>query len=107
MECASKFPTRRKSSRPDNDTDFGGPRHMSLRLQLLQVARLAPRLLGDSTELVCEFFARQISSEGAGLDRDGRPDLYYTLFALASLQAVDADVPRDKVEAFLRAHGDG
>jgi prenyltransferase beta subunit len=78
---------------------------MSLRLQLLQVARLAPRLLGDSTELVREFFARQFSSEGAGLDRDGRPDLYYTLFALAGLQAVDAEVPRDKVEAFLRTHG--
>jgi prenyltransferase beta subunit len=80
---------------------------MSLRLQLLQVARLAPRLLGDSAELVCEFFLRQFSSEGAGLDRDGRPDLYYTIFALAGLQALDAEVPRDKVEAFLRTHGDG
>jgi prenyltransferase beta subunit len=80
---------------------------VSLRLQLLQVARLAPRLLGDSTELVRQFFRQQFSSDGAGLDRDGRPDLYYTIFALAGLQAMDAEVPRDKVEAFLRAHGDG
>ncbi|MBI3882375.1 MAG: hypothetical protein HY301_20240 [Verrucomicrobia bacterium] len=80
---------------------------MSLRLQLLQVARLAPRLLGDSTELVRDFFRRQLSADGAGFDRGGKPDLYYTIFALAGLQALDAEVPRDKVEAFLNSHGDG
>ena len=80
---------------------------MSLRLQLLQVARLSPRLLGDSTDLVRDFFRRQLSAEGAGFDRDGRPDLYYTIFALAGLQALDAEVPRERVESFLRFHGDG
>ncbi len=80
---------------------------MSLRLQLLQVARLAPRLLGDSTELVREFFHHQLSPAGAGFDRDGRPDLYYTIFALAGLQALDAEVPRDRVQVFLDSHGDG
>jgi prenyltransferase beta subunit len=79
---------------------------VSLRLQLLQVARLAPRLLGDSTGLVRDFFQRQLV-DGAGRDRDGRPDLYYTIFALAGLQALDAPVPADQVEAFLRSHGDG
>ena len=80
---------------------------MSLRLQLLQVARLSPRLLGDSTDLVREFFRSRLSPQGAGLDRDGRPDLYYTIFALAGLQALDAEVPREKVVAFLLSHGDG
>ena len=80
---------------------------MSLRLQLLQVARLAPRLLGDSTDLVREFFRGRLSPTGAGLDRDGRPDLYYTIFALAGLQALDAEVPKEKVVAFLLSHGDG
>jgi prenyltransferase beta subunit len=80
---------------------------LSLRLQLLQVARLAPRLLGDSTELVRGFFQRQLSPAGSGLDRDGRPDLYYTIFVLAGLQALDAKVPRDAVETFLRSHREG
>ena len=80
---------------------------MSLRLQLLQVARLAPRLLGDSTDLVRHFLRRQLSPDGAGVDRDGRPDLYYTIFALAGLQALDAEVPSEKVETYLRSHGDG
>ena len=80
---------------------------MSLRLQLLQVARLSPRLLGDSTDLVRDFFRHQITPEGSGFDRDGRPDLYYTIFALAGLQALDAEVPGKAVEAFLHSHGDG
>lgn len=80
---------------------------MSLRLQLLQVARLAPRLLGDSTDLVRDFFARQITPEGGGRDRSGRPDLYYTIFALAGLQALDVPVPVERVEAYLRTFGEG
>lgn len=80
---------------------------MSLRLQLLQVARLAPRLLGDSTELVRDFFRRQLTPEGAGRDRAGKPDLYYTTFALAGLQALDAPLPVERLEAFLLGHGAG
>lgn len=80
---------------------------MSLRLQLLQVARLSPRLLGDSTDLVREFFRHQITFEGAGRDRDGRPDLYYTIFALAGMQTLDVEIPRERVEAYLRTFGDG
>lgn len=80
---------------------------MSLRLQLLQVTRLAPRLLGDSTGLVRDFFARQFTPEGGARDRAGRPDLYYTIFALAGAQALDAPVELASVEQFLRAHGAG
>jgi hypothetical protein len=80
---------------------------LSLRLQLLQVARLAPRLLGESTELVRAWLCSQLSPEGAGLDRDGRPDLYYTIFVLAGLQALEVDFARDSVESFLRQFGDG
>jgi prenyltransferase beta subunit len=80
---------------------------VSLRLQLLQVARLAPRLLGDSTELVREFFRSQISPAGGALDRGGRLDLYYTVFALAGLQALDGAAPDRRVSDYLRSHCDG
>lgn len=80
---------------------------MSLRLQLLQVARLAPRLLSDSTDLVRDFFQRQITDEGGGRNRDGKPDLYYTIFSLAGMQALDVPVPVDRVERYLRTFGDG
>lgn len=80
---------------------------MSLRLQLLQVARLAPRLLGDSTELVREFYRRRFNADGAAGDRAGRPDLYYTIFALAGAQALDVPVPVESTARWLASHGDG
>lgn len=80
---------------------------MSLRLQLLQVARLAPRLLGDSADLVREFYRRQFGAAGAAGDRAGRPDLYYTIFALAGAQALDVPVPLERTAAWLESHGDG
>ncbi|HXT42418.1 MAG TPA: prenyltransferase/squalene oxidase repeat-containing protein [Candidatus Angelobacter sp.] len=80
---------------------------MSLRIQMLQVARLAPRLLGDSTDLVRNFFRQQLTPEGAGRDRAGRPDLYYTIFTLAGMQALEIEVPTERIEAYLRSFGDG
>lgn len=80
---------------------------MSLRLQLLQIARLAPKLLADSTPFVRDFFARQFSNEGAACDRAGKADLYYTIFALAGAQAVDAPMPTEKTRAWLQAFNDG
>ena len=74
---------------------------------MLQVARLAPGMLGESAELVRTFFARQFLDGGGGRDRDGRPDLYYTIFALAGLQALQAQAPLDRVQEYLRQFGDG
>src|SRR5438067_11831609 len=80
---------------------------MSLRLQLLQIARLAPKLLADSTPLVRAFFARQFNEHGAACDRGGKPDLYYTIFALAGAQALDAAIPFEKTRQWLETFGDG
>ncbi len=80
---------------------------MSLRLQLLQVARLAPRLLGDSAGLVRDFYRRQFNADGAAYNRAGDPDLYYTTFALAGAQAIDAPVPADRTATWLASFGDG
>jgi prenyltransferase beta subunit len=79
----------------------------SLRLEMLQVARLAPKMLGESAELVRDFLLRQIGPGGGGIDRDGREDLYYTIFALAGLQALQAELPVDRVRPFLEGFGDG
>jgi prenyltransferase beta subunit len=84
---------------------------MSLRLQMLQIARIAPKVLGESADLVRSFFLRQFSPEGGAVDRAGRPDLYYTIFALAGLQAMQAEsVLGDgirKTENWVAGFGDG
>jgi prenyltransferase beta subunit len=61
---------------------------MSLRLEMLQAARRAPRLLGESTPLVARFFRSRQTPSGLFPDRQGRGDLYYTVFGLEGLTAL-------------------
>jgi hypothetical protein len=75
---------------------------------MLQIARVAPKMLGDSAGLVREFFLRQFTEDGGGRDRDGRADLYYTIFALAGLQAGgEIEKWKLKIENWLTCFGDG
>lgn len=74
---------------------------------MLQVARLAPKLLNDSTDLVGTFLRSQLSHDGGFLDRDGKSDLYYTVFGLEGLIALRADSPAERTAIYLRSFGDG
>ena len=76
---------------------------MSLRLEMLQVARLAPRLLGESTDLVTQYLRSQLLPAGGFADRAGNPDLYYTVFGLEGLSALRADIPYAQVASYLRS----
>jgi hypothetical protein len=80
---------------------------MSVRLELIQVARLATRVLGDSAGLVREFYQRQLGGDGGGLDRSGRADLYYTVFTLNGFEALQMELPVERVEGYLRSFGEG
>src|SRR5688500_14274858 len=80
---------------------------MSLRLEMLQVARLAPKVLGDSAELVRAFYRSQQNPDGGFKDRSGRSDLYYTVFGLEGLLALQTDFDRKTVRAYLETFGDG
>ncbi|MEO1368797.1 MAG: prenyltransferase/squalene oxidase repeat-containing protein, partial [Acidobacteriota bacterium] len=55
---------------------------------MLQVARLAPRLLDDAADNVRAFLTGLAGPDGF-LGRDGEPDLYYTVFGLDSLAALE------------------
>jgi prenyltransferase beta subunit len=74
---------------------------------MLQVARLSPKLLGESRDLVEAFVRSQINPDGGFRNRAGDTDLYYTVFGLESLIALHADLPVDDVERFLLTFGDG
>lgn len=56
---------------------------------MLQVARLAPKLLGESADLVRDFLLRQQNPDGGFKDRTGKSDLYYTVFGMDGLRALD------------------
>jgi len=74
---------------------------------MLQVARLAPKLLGDSRGLVEAFVRSQINPDGAFRNRAGDSDLYYTVFGIESLVALQAEVPVEIVAGYLRTFGKG
>src|SRR5262245_47790526 len=80
---------------------------MSLRLEMLQVARLAPKLLGESAELVGNFVLRQQNPDGGFRDRKGESDLYYTAFALDSLVSLQQEIPAEPVKKYLLAFNTG
>ena len=89
---------------------------MSLRLEMLQVARLAPKLLGESATLVRGFLLRQQNADGGFNDRGGKSDLYYTVFGLEGLNSLQIHGPQAAVHGpnvverttnYLHSLGDG
>src|SRR3954452_2696782 len=82
---------------------------MSLRLEMLQVARLAPKALGESVDLVVHFLRSQLHADGGFKDRAGNSDLYYTVFGIEGLFALRGDLPLGSLREYLRGFdgGDG
>ena len=80
---------------------------MSIRLEMLQVARLAPKMLGDATELVAKFVCSQQNEDGGFKDRHGVSDLYYTVFGLDALAALQQPFDVERVRAYAESFGDG
>lgn len=74
---------------------------------MLQVARLSPKLLGDSADLVRDYLRSQLTPAGGFADRAGNPDLYYTVFGLEGLFALRADMPIPQVLGYLKSQGAG
>ena len=74
---------------------------------MLQVARLSPRVLGESTDLVAAFYRQQLGPDGGFLDRAGQSDLYYTVFGLEGLIAVHHDPLSSATREYLKSFADG
>ncbi|MDG1832828.1 MAG: prenyltransferase/squalene oxidase repeat-containing protein [Verrucomicrobiota bacterium] len=80
---------------------------MSLRLEMLQVARVAPTVLGEAAGLVKEFLRGQQNPDGGFKDRSGKSDLYYTVFGMDALAVFQAEPNLDAVKKFLGTFADG
>jgi hypothetical protein len=74
---------------------------------MLQVARLAPKQLGESRDLVASFLHSRLNRDGGFQNRAGESDLYYTVFGLEGLIALQESVPTEAVASYLRQFGDG
>src|SRR5436190_6969331 len=75
---------------------------------MLQVARLAPKILGaEATELVARFLRSQQNEDGGFKDRKGQSDLYYTVFGLDALAALQQEFDTGRVRTFVEPFGGG
>ncbi len=74
---------------------------------MLAAVSRARHLLGDSAELVVNFIRKQINQDGGFRGRSSQSDLYYTVFGVESLLALEADIPRDHILSYLNKFGDG
>src|SRR5688572_30335273 len=74
---------------------------------MLQVARLAPRQLGESRDLVADFLHSRLNPDGGFQDRTGKSDLYYTVFGLEGLISLQEPVSTHAVASYLRGFADG
>jgi prenyltransferase beta subunit len=74
---------------------------------MLQVARLAPLQLGESRDLVAAFLHGCLNSDGGFQNRAGESDLYYTVFGLEALIALQEPIPTAFTTSYLRRFGDG
>jgi prenyltransferase beta subunit len=80
---------------------------VSVRLEMLQVARLGPKVLGESAELVRIFLLSQQNEDGGFKDRSGQSDLYYTVFGIEGLLALQAPLPMAALLKYLERFGAG
>jgi len=74
---------------------------------MIRAARRAPQLLGESTPLVRKFILRKQNTDGGFQDRAGRSDLYYTVFGMQSLLALQMPIPVESVSPYIAAFEDG
>ncbi|MBP7052052.1 MAG: hypothetical protein KBE65_13640 [Phycisphaerae bacterium] len=80
---------------------------MTIRLDMRRALSRAPCALGDSAKAVGDFLRRHLSRDGGFLGRDGRSDLYYTVFGLEASLSLGVDLAVDLVTRYLDGFGTG
>lgn len=74
---------------------------------MVQVARLAPKMLLSSTQLVVDFYESQRHPLGGFRDRAGNSDLYYSVFGVEGFQALQQPLADDWLLPYVQKYGDG
>jgi len=74
---------------------------------MIQTIAKAPHLLQDSTSSVRRFVLSRQAGDGGFRGRGTDSDLYYTVFALEIMIALECPVPIDRLQAFLRPFNHG
>lgn len=78
------------------------------RAQMIRTARRAPRQLGrESTALVHQFLFNSQNVDGGFQDRNGRSDLYYSVFGIQASKALNVPFRKGAIRDYLAGFGGG
>jgi hypothetical protein len=81
---------------------------MSIGQQMLDAASNCTQLLEtDAINHVADFVSSRLSDNGGFKGRSDAPDLYYTVFGLDSLLALDRKLPSDRFQKYIAQFGTG
>ena len=80
---------------------------MTIGQETRRAARRARHPLADRAETTAAFLVGRLHPDGGFQGRSDAPDLYYTLFGVEALGALNGSLPADKLTAYLQAFGDG
>jgi len=80
---------------------------MTIRVDMRNAVSRAAEALGDSVQAVKDFYRRQFLEDGGFPGRDGRSDLYYTVFGLEAALSLGIDLPYERANTYLAGFGTG
>ncbi|HNY76916.1 MAG: prenyltransferase/squalene oxidase repeat-containing protein [Sedimentisphaerales bacterium] len=80
---------------------------MTIRLDMRKAVSRAAEALGDSVDAVREFLRCHLCDDGGFQGRDGKSDLYYTVFGLEASVALDVKLPLERVVDYVRGFETG
>jgi prenyltransferase beta subunit len=80
---------------------------MTIRHDMREAVSRASDALDDSVDAVRGFLRRCIAPDGGFAGRDGRSDLYYTVFGLEASLALNVALSRERIAEYLGCFGAG
>ena len=80
---------------------------MTIGQETRRAAGRARHLLADRAEAAAAFLLGRLHPDGGFRGRSDAADLYYTLFGVEALGALDAELPAEAIATYLRRFDDG
>jgi len=75
---------------------------MTIRLEMIRAVSRSKAVMEDSISSVVNFLTTSINPDGGFKGRDKQSDLYYTVFGLEALLALDGTFPRNQIFNFIQ-----
>ncbi len=80
---------------------------LSISEDMLATAHKGLSYLGRRRARIAQYLWSQCAPDGGFMDRGGTSDLYYTVFGIDALAALNEPLPLDRLASYLESYGNG